>query len=94
MVSTRGKIHKYLGMTNYFTDISKVKITMYDYIDGMISKLSTKMIGESATFASNHLFEICDDNDTNQLLTPKLSEEFHHLVMKTGFLSKWAQLDL
>ena len=44
--------------------------------------------------ASNHLFEIRDHNDANQLLTPKLSEEFHHLVAKTLFLSKQAKPDL
>ena len=88
MVSTRGKVHEYLGMTINFSDIGKVKITMYDYVDKMISKLPTKMIGKSATPASNHLFEIRNDGDDDQLLTPKLSEEFHHLVAKTLFLSK------
>ena len=88
MVSTRGKIHEYLGMTIDSKDTGKVKITMYDYVDEMISKLPTKMIGESATPTSNHLFEIRDDDDTDQLLTPELYEEFHHLVAKTLFLSK------
>ena len=58
--------------------------------DEMISKLPINMIGESATPASNHLFEICDDNNAYQFLTPELSEEFHHLVAKTLFLSKRA----
>ena len=31
MVSTGGKIHEYLGMTIDFSDVGKVKITMYDY---------------------------------------------------------------
>ena len=94
MISTRGKIHKYLGISINFTDTGKVKITIYDYVDKMISELPTKMIGESATPTSNHLFEIRDDDDTDQLLTPELSEEFHHLVVKTLFLSKWAWPDL
>ena len=58
MVSTCGKIHKYLGMTIDFSDTSKVKITINDYVDEMVSELQTKMIGISATPASSHLFEI------------------------------------
>ena len=94
MVSTRGKVHEYLGMTFDFTDSGRGKITMYDYVDEMISKLPTEMIGKSATPASNHLSEISDDDDNNQLLTPDLSEEFHHLVAKTLFLSKQSRPDL
>ena len=88
MESTCGKIHEYLGMTIDFSDIGKVKITMYDYIDGMISELPNKMIGESTTPASNYLFKIRKDNDDDQLLTPELLKEFHHLIAKTLFLSK------
>ena len=94
MISTRGKIHEYLGMTIYFTNIGKVKMTMYDYVDKMISKLPTKMIGESATPAFNYLFEICDKDDAGQLLTLKMSEEFYHLVAKTLFLSKQVKPNL
>ena len=94
MVSTCGKIHEYLGMTIDFLDIDKVKITMYNYIDEMISELPTKMICESATPASNHLFKIRKDNDDDQLLTPELLEEFHHLIAKTLFLSKRARPNL
>ena len=36
-------------MTINFTDIGKVKTTMYDYVDKKISELPTKMIGESET---------------------------------------------
>ena len=94
MVSTRGKIHEYLGMTIDFSDVGKVKITMYDYVDEMINKLPTEMIGESSTPAASHLFKIRDNDDVNRLLTPDLSEEFHHLVAKTLFLSQQARPDL
>ena len=94
MVSTLGKINAYLGMTIDSFDVGKVKTTMYDYIDEMISELLTKMISKLATPASHHLFKIHKDNDDNQLLTPELSEEFHHLTAKTLFLSKQARLNL
>ena len=85
MVSTRGKVHEYLGTTIDFSDTSKVKITMYDYVDEMIKELPTEKIVESATPAANYVFEIRNDGDDDQLLTPELSEELHHLVAKTLF---------
>ena len=93
MVSTCGKVHEYLGMTIDFSDTSKVK-TMYDYVDEMISKLPTEMIGKSVMPTSNHLFEICYDDDNDQFLTLELSEECHYLVAKILFLSKRAQPNL
>jgi hypothetical protein len=36
MVS-RGKIHKYLEMTLDYTVYGQVKITMFDYVDGIIT---------------------------------------------------------
>ena len=71
MLSTCGKVHEYLGMTIDFLDAGKVRITMYDYVGEVINELPTEMIGELATPASNHLFEIRDDGDNDQLLTPK-----------------------
>ena len=59
---------------------------MYDYINEMIRELPTEMIGESASQASNHLFEHCENKD--DLLTPELSKEFHRLVANAFFLSK------
>ena len=94
MVMTRGKVHEYLGMTIDFSNTGKVKITMYDYADEIISELPTEMIGKSATPTSNNLFKIHNDGDDDQLLTTNLSEEFHHLVAKTLFLFKWSQPNL
>ena len=84
MISTHEKIHEYLGVTIDLKDTSKVKITMYGYVDEMISKLPIKMIRESATAASNYLFDICGNDDADQLLTPEFSEKLHHLVAKTA----------
>ena len=53
-------------MTIGFLNIGKVKITMYDYVDEMISELPTEMIGKSVTPASNHLFEIRDNDDISK----------------------------
>jgi hypothetical protein len=34
---SRGKIHKYLGMTLDYTICGKVKITMFDYVDEILT---------------------------------------------------------
>ena len=77
-----------------FSDIGKVKIYIYDYVDEIISKLPTVMISESSTPVSNYLFEIRNDGNDDQLLTPQLSKGFHHLVATTIILSKRAQPNL
>jgi hypothetical protein len=37
MTVSRGKIHKYLGMTLDYTVCGQVKITMFDYIDEILT---------------------------------------------------------
>jgi hypothetical protein len=37
MMVSRGKIHKYLGMTLDYTVLSQVKITMFDYVDDILT---------------------------------------------------------
>jgi hypothetical protein len=37
MTVSRGKIHKYLGMTLDYTVRGQVKITMFDYIDDILT---------------------------------------------------------
>jgi hypothetical protein len=37
MMVSRGKIHKYLGMTLDYTVHGQVKITMFDYVDEILT---------------------------------------------------------
>jgi hypothetical protein len=77
---TRGKVHKYLGMTiDYNSEKVKVKITMIDYIQGMLDKLPSDMAGESATPAASHLFQV---NEDAEKLEEKVRQLFHHNVAK------------
>jgi len=46
---TRGKVHRYLGMTLDYNIDGKVQIKMIDYIDGMLASLPESMDGELAT---------------------------------------------
>ena len=61
MVTTRGKICDYLGMTLDYNINGKVKITMFGYIDKIIEEFPMELYGEPTSLVANHLFEV-DDN--------------------------------
>jgi hypothetical protein len=92
MTVTRGKVHDYLGMKISFEDKNMVKVTMYDYISGMLESLPKDMEGTAASPASNHLFQV--NKDTPVMLDAEKSEMFHHNVAKLLFLCKRARPDL
>jgi hypothetical protein len=92
MTVTRGKTHNYLGMKISFEQKGAVKITMHDYINGMLESLPRDMDGTATTPASNHLFQV--NKNTPVLLDPEKSEMFHHNVAKLLFLCKRARPDL
>jgi Reverse transcriptase (RNA-dependent DNA polymerase) len=89
---TRGKVHDYLGMRIDYSTPGKVKITMIDYIDGMLDELPSWMDGEAATPAGNHLFVVNENNP--QKLEREESEIFHHNTAKLLYLCKRARPDL
>ena len=55
MTITRGKVHKYLGMTIDLSLPGKVILSMFEYIGKMIDDITEDMKGESATPAAHHL---------------------------------------
>jgi hypothetical protein len=58
LVTTRGKIHKYLGMTLDFSQDGKVLVIMKEYIQEMFDELDGDMDGVAATPAAAHLFTV------------------------------------
>ena len=56
MTITRGKVHKYLGMTFDYSSPGNLIFSMIDYIGKMLDDISEDMKGESATPAAHHLF--------------------------------------
>jgi hypothetical protein len=89
---TRGRVHEYLGMTIDYRTPGKVKVTMTDYIQGMLKELPSDMDGESITPAGNHLFQV-NKKDPEYLDTDK-SEFYHHNAAKLLFLCKRARPDI
>ena len=93
MTVSRGKVHKYLGMTLDYTVSGQVKITMSGYIDEILSafdKADLKGCGTKSSAASKNLFKI---NEDCEKLQPKKAVEFHNLVAKTLYATKRARPD-
>jgi len=87
MTVSRGKVHKYLGMTLDCSVRGRVKISMYDYIEEILTafdKAEPKCAGTKSTAAPGDLFKV--DEDQEKLPTKK-AIEFHNLVAKTLYAS-------
>jgi hypothetical protein len=80
---TQGKVHEYLRMTIDYSLNGKVKITMIDYIQGMLDKLPNDMAGKAATPAASHLFQV---NEDAKKLEENIRQLFHHNIAKLLFL--------
>ena len=85
MVTTRGNIRDYLGMTLDYNIGGKVQITMFEYIDKIIEELPMELNGEPTYPAANHLFEV---HDNGIKLKPEQKDLFHEFVAKLPFLGK------
>jgi hypothetical protein len=91
LVTTRGKVHDYLGMTLDFSEDLKVKIIMKEYIEEMFDELDGDMDGVAATPAAALLFTI---NENATKLDGEASDLFHHYTAKLLFLSRRARPDI
>ena len=83
-MTSQGKTIDYLGICIDYTVRGKVKISMYEYIDKMLSELPSDMNGVSTTPAALHLFNV---DDGAQKLDEEKAQLFHHLVAKLLYLS-------
>jgi hypothetical protein len=93
MTMSRSKIHKYLGMTLDYTVRGQVKITMFYYVNEIITafdKAEPKGGGTKTSAAPDSLFKL--DENCEKLKQDK-SVEFHNLVAKTLYSTKRAMSD-
>jgi hypothetical protein len=91
MTVSRGRLHKYLGMTLDYTVHGQVNISMFDYVNKIINafdKAELKGSGTKSSAAPDDLFKV--DEDREKLL-PKRAVEFHNLVAKTLYATKRAR---
>jgi hypothetical protein len=75
-----------------YSTSGKVKLTMYDYIEGMLEELPSDMDGVVVTPAGNHLFQVNHENP--MLLDEQECAMFHHNVAKLLFLCKRSRPDI
>jgi hypothetical protein len=88
MTVSRGKIHKYLGMTLDYSAPVQVKITMLDYVDEILAafyKAEPKGGGTKTSADPDSLFKV--DEDCEKLSQSK-AVEFHNLVAKTLYATR------
>jgi hypothetical protein len=92
-VVSRGNIHKYLGMNLDYTVRGQVKITMFDYINEIITafdKAEPKVGGTKTSAAPDSIFKV--DESCEKLKQDK-AVEFHKLVANTLYSTKRAMPD-
>jgi hypothetical protein len=88
MTVSRGKTHKYLGMTLDYTVRGQVKIRMFDYVNDIIAafdKAEPKGGGTNTSAAPDGLFKV--DESCEKLKQDK-AVEFHNIVAKTLYATK------
>ena len=98
----RRKIHEYLGMIFDFNTPSRVKITMYKYLDGIIDgtpsiyKVGSRENGVGmATPAPHNLYDVRGPNaDGNRALNETERSEYHTLTAQCLYVSKRGRPDL
>jgi hypothetical protein len=93
MAVSRGKIHKYLGMTLDYTVRGQVKISMFDYVNEILTafdKAEPKGAGTKSSAAPANLFTVDEDCEK---LQPNKAVEFHNMVAKTLYATKRARPD-
>jgi hypothetical protein len=61
LAATTGHIHDYLGIPINYGEIGKIKFTMYDYLEDILSEMPDDMNGTALTPATDHMFETEDD---------------------------------
>jgi hypothetical protein len=93
MAVSRGKIHKYLGMTLDYSVPGQVKITILDYVDDILAAFDkAEQIGggTKTSAAPDSLFKV--DEDCEKFAQAK-AVEFHNLVAKTLYANTRARPD-
>jgi hypothetical protein len=91
LAATTGMIHDYLGITIDYSEIDKVKFTMYDYLEDIINEMPDNMNGTSPTPATDQLFDVEEESPA---LNEKESDFFHRTTARLLFAAKRARPDL
>jgi hypothetical protein len=81
---SRGLVHDYLGMTLDYTKKGEVKVTMVDYLKGVLGDFPEVINGTAPTPVSEHLFDTRPDEERT-LPNEEQARAFHHTVAQLLF---------
>jgi hypothetical protein len=90
---SRGLVHDYLGMTLDYSTKGEVKVTMVDYLKGVLGDFPEAIIGSAHTPASEHLFDVRPDEERTPL-SEEQARAFHHAVAQLLFASSRSRKDI
>ena len=93
MQMKRGKVHKYLGMKLDYSTVGPAKITMLDYIDGILDAFDKADPTGGGTKSSSAPDIILKFEKVCKNLNTKRAVDFHHQVEKILFDTKRARPD-
>ena len=84
MHGSRGKRHDYLGMWLYYSIPREVRISMEEYMRGVLEDLPEEIIETPETPAASNLFTVREDSE-RELLDETRAQAFHHAVAQLLF---------
>jgi hypothetical protein len=91
LMASTGLIQDYLGITINFNKRNKVKFTMFDYLEDILSEMPSDMVGISRNPAQDDLFTI---DELSPLLNDRDADFYHRTTARLLFAAKRARPDL
>jgi hypothetical protein len=91
LTASTGLIHDYLGITINFYERHKVKLTMINYLEDILSEMPSDMEGVARTPAQDDLFTV---DESSTLLNVKDADFYHRTTARLLFAAKRARPDL
>jgi hypothetical protein len=90
---SRGRIHDYPNKTLDFTKKGEVKVTMIDYLKGVINDFPEKITGTAMSPATTNLYDFRPDKERT-VLNEEQAWAFHHAVAQLLFATARARKDI
>jgi hypothetical protein len=90
---SREVVHDYLGTTLDYTTRGEDKVTMVDYLKGVLGDFPEEITGSFPTPASEHLFDVRPDKKIT-LPNEEQARAFHHAVAQLIFASSRSRKDI
>jgi hypothetical protein len=90
---SRGLVHDYLGMTLDYSTKVEVKVTMVDYLKGVLGDFPEEKSGSAPTPASEHLFYVYPDEERTTL-NKEQARAFHRAIAQLLFASSRSRKDI